>query len=78
MFEEFTDEPYFDGDNDLAWKLLIKRANWWEPGSLKPENTMEIQPPKYIFYRVRVASMTGRHAVDEDPSDHDGRVRADD
>ena len=77
-YDEFSDEPYYYEENDFSWKLLRKRANWWEPGSLKPENTMETQPPKYIFYRVRVESMTGRHAVDEDPSDHDGRVRADD
>ena len=35
-FEEFTKAPYFDNENDFAWKALSKRAGWWEPGSLQP------------------------------------------
>ena len=35
-FEAFTKAPYFDNENDFAWKALSNRAEWWNPGSLKP------------------------------------------
>lgn len=64
-FEEFTADPYFDHENDYAWKALQKRADWWEPGSLKPVDGMGTSPVAYIYYCIRIEAMTGRAARDD-------------
>lgn len=60
LFEEFTKDPYFEGDNDFAWKALSKQADWWNPGSLKPAGHSQLGG--YIYYCIRVDQMTGRAA----------------
>lgn len=63
-FEEFTKDPYFDGDNDFAWKALSKKADWWSPGSLKPEGYPEVDAG-YIYYCIHIEKITGRAMGDD-------------
>ncbi|OAP35101.1 hypothetical protein AU381_25385 [Sinorhizobium glycinis] len=45
-----------------AWSLLEKKANWWEPGGLRPvPQTISAASP-HIFFCVDIEEMTGRAA----------------
>lgn len=66
-FEEFTKAPYFDNENDFAWKALRRRTDWWGPGSLRPVGHEEAGTVSYIYYCIRIEEMTGRAARDEVP-----------
>ena len=59
-YEELTDTPRWTQERDHAWSLLQKhRANWWEPGGLKPTP----HAATHLFFRICVESMTGRQAT---------------
>ena len=62
-FEEFTDDPIFDGDNEFAWELLKDHANWWEPGSAQIAPPTEGKLPNFIYYRLNLDVLTGRSAI---------------
>lgn len=64
-FEEFPDDRYFEHERDVAWKALSKRADWWDPGSLKLAREGGSAPADYIYYSIRIDAMTGRVARDE-------------
>ncbi|XEN34986.1 uncharacterized protein M728_005647 (plasmid) [Ensifer sp. WSM1721] len=44
-----------------AWSLLEKKANWWEPGGLRPV-PQAISASPHIFFCVDIEEMTGRAA----------------
>lgn len=69
LFEELPDTPQWQRDRDHAWSLLQQHANWWEPGSLKPSSPSTAVGSAPVFYRIRIESMTGRHAREAAPSD---------
>lgn len=58
-FEELPDRVGSKIQRERAWSLLSKRANWWEPGSLKPADEA---PTGQLFYRIAIESVTGRQA----------------
>lgn len=45
-----------------AWSLLQKKANWWEPGGLKPVPQEISGASAHIFFCVEMDEMTGRAA----------------
>ena len=49
---------------DYAWSLLSKHSDWWEPGALKPEAPALSDHSPHIFFRILIASMSGREATD--------------
>jgi len=75
LFEELSKAPDPDGcmtgvermiapvdsDRRLAWSLLAKHGNWWEPGALKPGDTLALSG-SHLFYRIRIEAMSGRQA----------------
>ena len=61
-FEELPDRIGWKVERDHAWSVLSKRANWWEPGGLKPPT---VTPTSHIFYRIKVDRVTGRRALNE-------------
>lgn len=65
MFEELADRIGSKIERDHAWSLLEKHANWWEPGGLKPMMPPLSGTSNHLFYRIRIESMSGRHALDE-------------
>lgn len=62
VYEELPDRIGSKRERDHAWSLLSKHANWWEPGGLKP---IPASGTQHVFYRIRIETVTGRHAVSE-------------
>lgn len=50
-----------------AWSLLEKRANWWEPGGLKPVPQQISGAYAHIFFSVDIDAMTGRATWVDEP-----------
>ena len=66
LFEELPETPQWQRERKHAWSLLEQHANWWEPGSLKPPSASNETRSPLIFYRIKIESITGRHAHGED------------
>lgn len=64
-YEELPDRIGTKRERDHAWSLLEKHANWWEPGGLKPVPQPMATASTHLFYRIRIASMSGRQGIDE-------------
>jgi nitroimidazol reductase NimA-like FMN-containing flavoprotein (pyridoxamine 5'-phosphate oxidase superfamily) len=64
VFEELADRIGTKVERDRAWSLLEKHANWWEPGGLKPVLPAVAGASTHLFYRIRIESMTGRQAIE--------------
>lgn len=62
-YEELPDRIGSKIERDHAWSLLSKHANWWEPGSLKPERAVPSGDTQHIFFRIAVDTLSGREAV---------------
>ena len=61
-YEEIPERIGHKQDREHAWSLLSKHANWWEPGSLKPEASPPSEPSPPVFFRVRIEQLSGREA----------------
>jgi len=66
-YEELPDDPQWHDERLHAWSLLEKRANWWEPGALKPGSAVTgetaIAP---VFFTIHIDSVTGRQSSARD------------
>lgn len=69
LFEELPETPQWQRDREHAWSLLQQHANWWEPASLKPSAPSTAVGSPSVFYRIKIESMTGRHAREATSSD---------
>lgn len=58
-YEELPDRLGFKVQRDRAWSLLSQRAQWWEPGGVKPVGDA---PTSHLFYRIGIDDISGRHA----------------
>jgi len=65
-YEELADDERWRSERRHAWELLQRQANWWEPGALRPIQQAATAHSGHLFYRIRIESLTGREAVDED------------
>ena len=65
QFEELADTTLHQHERDHAWTLLSRHANWWEPGSLKPQPETIAEKHSHVFYRIHIHTMTGREVVEE-------------
>jgi nitroimidazol reductase NimA-like FMN-containing flavoprotein (pyridoxamine 5'-phosphate oxidase superfamily) len=76
-YEELPDTTETQGERALAFKLLQRRAFWWEPGSIKIMH--DGTPPALvpIFYRINVVQITGRRATSEPGAPDTKRSTAD-
>jgi len=61
-YEELPDRIGHKVERDHAWALLSKYANWWEPGALKPVLPPLSDHSDHLFYRINIASVSGREA----------------
>ena len=68
VYEELPDKIGSKRERDHAWSLLEKHSNWWEPGGLKPIPGPVAGASSHLFYRIRIDSMTGREALEDDSS----------
>jgi len=63
-FEELPDKIGFKRERERAWSLLSQKANWWEPGALKPVLSPLAENSPHVFFRIHVDRMSGREAVE--------------
>ena len=58
-YEELPDVVGGKVRRERAWSLLSRRAQWWEPGGIKP---VARAPAPHFFYRIVMDEISGRHA----------------
>ena len=66
-YEELPDVVGAKVQRERARSLLSRRAQWWEPGAVKPVAGV---PTPHVFYRIAIDEVSGRHAV---PDEQTGR-----
>jgi len=62
-YEELPDTSVYQPARAVAHDVLQKKGVWWEPGYVKTilGGTERLLTP--IFYRIRIAEITGHHAT---------------
>jgi nitroimidazol reductase NimA-like FMN-containing flavoprotein (pyridoxamine 5'-phosphate oxidase superfamily) len=63
-YEELPDRLGHKVQRDHAWAVLSKYSDWWEPGALKPIEAPAQDHTPYIFFRIFIAEVSGREAMD--------------
>jgi nitroimidazol reductase NimA-like FMN-containing flavoprotein (pyridoxamine 5'-phosphate oxidase superfamily) len=63
-FEELPDTPEWDAERGLAWSLVQRRPNWWQPGALTLPSATSHPPVGPIWYRICLDEITGREALE--------------
>ncbi|PBB16827.1 pyridoxamine 5'-phosphate oxidase family protein [Mesorhizobium sp. WSM4313] len=63
-YEELPDRIGHKIEIDHAWSVLSKHADWWEPGALKPGTSSNMGRLPHVFFRIFIAEVTGREAID--------------
>lgn len=63
-YEELPDRIGHKVQRDHAWAVLSKHADWWEPGALKPETSQDTEHLPHVFFRISIAKVSGREAVE--------------
>ncbi|MBX5173087.1 pyridoxamine 5'-phosphate oxidase family protein [Rhizobium sp. NZLR1b] len=63
-FEEFPDSGVWQSERMRAWSLLQKHMDWWEIGSMKPQELPVLEVSPHVFYGIAVTSVSGRRASD--------------
>lgn len=61
-YEELPERLGQNQPREHAWSLLSQHANWWEPGSMKPETSQPAGPSSPVFFRVLIDEISGRQA----------------
>ncbi|MGB3391744.1 MAG: pyridoxamine 5'-phosphate oxidase family protein [Pseudaminobacter sp.] len=66
LYEELPDTNEWRARRIQAWSLLSRHANWWEPGGLKPGPQEIKSRSPHLYYRIRIVTISGRHALEDD------------
>jgi uncharacterized protein len=61
-YEELPERIGYKRQRDYAWSQLSKHANWWEPGTLKPDTPPASNDLQYVFFRILIEQVSGREA----------------
>ncbi|ANL49194.1 pyridoxamine 5'-phosphate oxidase-like protein (plasmid) [Rhizobium phaseoli] len=61
-FEEFPDTEVWRSERLHAWEMLQKHSDWWEVGSLKPQEVPVLGKSPHIFFGILVRTLSGRTA----------------
>jgi nitroimidazol reductase NimA-like FMN-containing flavoprotein (pyridoxamine 5'-phosphate oxidase superfamily) len=61
-YEELPDTPEFQEQRMVAWTIVQRTPNWWQPGSIKLSQPNEKPPPAPVWYRISLNEITGRQA----------------
>ena len=76
-YEELPDTDQMHDAREFAWSLLQQRAQWWEPGAVKPTVDAASSTVIPVFYRIHILEISGRWAtVETKASSSDGHVIA--
>jgi nitroimidazol reductase NimA-like FMN-containing flavoprotein (pyridoxamine 5'-phosphate oxidase superfamily) len=50
----------------LAYELLSKAANWWEPGFVQSLHGGVVRPLETVYFRIKIMEMSAHEATRED------------
>jgi uncharacterized protein len=64
-YEELPDIPGFKIERELAYELLQRHANWWEPGYAKTIIRGDERPLESVYFRIQITQITGHRGVAE-------------
>jgi nitroimidazol reductase NimA-like FMN-containing flavoprotein (pyridoxamine 5'-phosphate oxidase superfamily) len=70
-YEELPDTPEWKAERERAYLLLQQKANWWQPGYAKTILHGTERPLVPIFFRIRIAGISGRHGASDSPPPND-------
>ncbi|EJL51184.1 putative flavin-nucleotide-binding protein [Rhizobium sp. CF122] len=62
-FQELPDDEAWHEERLHAWSLLEKHLNWWEIGSLRPNEAPPASVPAHLFYGIYLNDVSGRIAT---------------
>jgi nitroimidazol reductase NimA-like FMN-containing flavoprotein (pyridoxamine 5'-phosphate oxidase superfamily) len=64
-YQELPDTPELRLQRDLAYRLLQRRALWWEPGYSKTIVKGAERPLVPVYFRIQIMQITGHHTTPE-------------
>lgn len=64
-YEELPDSPEWQSTRELAYEVLRRKPNWWEPGYAKTILHGTPRPLVPCYYRIRIVQITGHRATPE-------------
>jgi nitroimidazol reductase NimA-like FMN-containing flavoprotein (pyridoxamine 5'-phosphate oxidase superfamily) len=65
IYEELSNSSEHVEQRMLAFNLLSKTSNWWEPGFVKTYHRSVVRPLEAVYFRVRITGSTGHEATQE-------------
>ena len=64
-YEELPDTPECQDARVQAYRVLQKRAMWWEPAYMSQEHRDQPHSLTPVFYRIHIQQITGHRATSE-------------
>jgi nitroimidazol reductase NimA-like FMN-containing flavoprotein (pyridoxamine 5'-phosphate oxidase superfamily) len=64
-YEELADTPETRDMRQLAWSLLQKHKQWWEPGYVETILGGAKRPMVPLYFCIRIGGITGHRATNE-------------
>ena len=68
VYEELPSTNEYLERQTLAYNLLSKVANWWEPGFVKTTHQGAVRPLETGNFRIKIAEMSAHEALEENAS----------
>lgn len=75
-YEELPDTLEWKAERERAYRLLQQKANWWEPGYAKTIVHGIERPLVPVYFRIRIAGISGHHAASDSPPRNDANSSA--
>jgi hypothetical protein len=64
-YEELPNSSEHVEQRVLAFNLLSKTSNWWEPGFVRTCHRGVVRPLEAVYFRIRITELTGHEATQE-------------
>jgi nitroimidazol reductase NimA-like FMN-containing flavoprotein (pyridoxamine 5'-phosphate oxidase superfamily) len=62
VYEELPNGSEYLERQVLAYNLLSKAANWWEPGFVKTIHQGAVRPLETVYFRIKITEMSAHEA----------------
>ncbi len=63
-YEELPNTTEYMEQQVLAYDLLSKAANWWEPGFVKTWHQGVVRPLETVYFRINITELTGHETAE--------------
>lgn len=64
-YEELPNSSEHIEQRSLAFDLLSKTSNWWEPGFVKTCRQGAVRPLEAVYFRISITELTGHEATQD-------------